>query len=311
MSTSDRSTSIRLPALALAAVPGRRKRTLELAREIEDRGYAGIYCASFGDGMGLCHSLAHTTERIPFGTAIANLYTRHATDYAASAAALHELSDGRFRFGIGVSHAPMNDRLGIASGMPLSDVRDFVATVRKQKRIGDLPPIVLAGLRKKMVALSAEIGEGVVFANCSRRHTPESLSVLPEAKRASDDFFIGDMIPTCIHDDLEAAAAINRRTLTMYVNLPNYRNYWKEAGYVEEMEAIEKAIAAGEHDRLPSLMTDEWLSDCTLYGPEARVLEGLEAWYDAGMKTPILVPSSAEGNQMKAFEEMFAMFDRL
>jgi len=41
------------------------------------------------------------------------------------------------------------------------------------------------------------------------------------------------------------------------------------------------------------------------------VLEGLEAWYDAGMKTPILVPSSAAGGQMKAFEEMFAMFDRL
>jgi len=119
------------------------------------------------------------------------------------------------------------------------------------------------------------------------------------------------MIPTCISDDMEAAAAINRRTLTMYVGLPNYRNYWKEAGYVEEMEAIEKAIEAGERDRLPELMTDEWLSDCTLYGPESRVLEGLEAWYEAGLKTPILVPSSAAGNQMKAFEEMFAMFDRL
>ncbi len=126
MTASDASTSIPLPALALAAVAGRRKRTLELAKEIEDRGYAGIYCASFGDGMGLCHSLAHVTERIPFGTAIANLYTRHATDYAASAAAMHELSDGRFRFGIGVSHAPMNDRLGVSTGKPLSDVRDFV-----------------------------------------------------------------------------------------------------------------------------------------------------------------------------------------
>jgi alkanesulfonate monooxygenase SsuD/methylene tetrahydromethanopterin reductase-like flavin-dependent oxidoreductase (luciferase family) len=311
MTATDRTTAIPLPALALAAVPGRRKRTLELAREIERRGYAGIYCASFGDGFGLCHSLAHVTERIPFGTAIANLYTRHPADYAASAATIHELSDGRFRFGIGVSHAPMNDRLGLHTGRPLSDVRNFVATLRRQKRIGDLPPIVLAGLRKKMVALSAEIGEGVVFANCSRRHTPASLSVIPETRRASGDFFVGNMLPTCISDDLEAAAAVNRRTLLMYVNLPNYRNYWKEAGYVEEMEAIEGAIEAGEQDRLPSLMTDEWLSDCTLYGPPSRVLEGLEAWYDAGMKTPILVPSSAVGNQLKAFEEMFALFARV
>jgi hypothetical protein len=34
----------------------------------------------------------------------------------------------------------------------------------------------------------------------------------------------------------------------------------------------------------------------------------VEAWFDAGIKTPILVPSSAEGNQMKAFDELFAAF---
>ena len=44
------------------------------------------------------------------------------------------------------------------------------------------------------------------------------------------------MIPTCISDDVEAAKAVNRRTLTRYTMLPNYRNYWKEAGYVEEMD---------------------------------------------------------------------------
>ncbi len=309
MAANPSAASKRLPALALAAVPGRKKATLDLAQEIERRGYAGIYCASFGDGMGLCHSLAHVTERIPFGTSIANLYTRNVTDFATHAATIHELSEGRFRFGVGVSHAPMNDRLGVTTGKPLADMRKFVEGMRAQKRIGDLPPIVVAGLRKKMVGLASEVAEGVVFANCSRRHTPESLSVLPADKRSSDDFFIGDMIPTCISDDMEAAAAVNRRTLTMYVGLPNYRNYWKEAGYVEEMEAIEKAISAGEHDRLPSLMTDEWLSDCTLYGPASRVLEGLAAWYEAGMKTPILVPSSASGGQFKAFEEMFALFD--
>ena len=48
------------------------------------------------------------------------------------------------------------------------------------------------------------------------------------------------------------------------MTLPNYRNYWKEAGYVEEMEAIEKAVAAGERERIPSLLSDAWLSDCTL-----------------------------------------------
>jgi len=66
-----------------------------------------------------------------------------------------------------------------------------------------------------------------------------------------------------------------------------------------------------DRDRLPELMTDEWLSDCTLYGPAERIFDGLAAWYDAGLRTPILVPSSAVGNQMKAFEEFFELFDRL
>ena len=311
MTSETRSTSIPMPAVALAAVPKRRRATLDLAREIETRGFAGIYCASFGDAMGLSHSIAHVTEHIPFGTSIANLYMRHPSDYAQSAAMIHELSGGRFRFGVGVSHGPMHRRAGIEAGKPLADMREFVEKLREVPRIGELPPIVIAGLRKKMVALSAEIGEGVVFANASCSHMATSLSALPESKRTDDDFFIGNMIPTCISDDLEAAAAVNRKTLTMYLGLPNYRNYWKEAGYKDEMEAVEAALDAGERDRLPELMTDRWLSDCTLYGPADRVLDGLEAWYEAGLRTPILVPASAVGNQMKAFEEFFALFERL
>ena len=57
---------------------------------------------------------------------------------------------------------------------------------------------------------------------------------------------------------------------------------------------------------MPQYLSDRWLADCTLFGPAAHVREGLEAWFDAGIKTPILVPSSAGGNQMRAFEELFA-----
>jgi alkanesulfonate monooxygenase SsuD/methylene tetrahydromethanopterin reductase-like flavin-dependent oxidoreductase (luciferase family) len=300
---------IPLPALAVAAVPRRRSATLDLAREIERREFPGIYCASVGDGLGLCLALAQATQRISLGTAIANMYTRLAPDYAATTALIHELSGGRFRFGVGVSHAPLLDRLGVTGGKPLAEMRRFVEGWRGTPRTGEQPPLVVAGLRRKMVALAGELAEGVVFANAARSHMKASLGVLSPEQRQAGDFFIGNMIPTCVSDDVEAAAAVNRRTLSFYVTLPNYRNYWKEAGYVEEMEAIEKAVAAGERERIPGLLSDAWLSDCTLYGPPETVLEGLSAWYDAGVSTPILVPSSAEGNQMKAFEELFAIFD--
>jgi alkanesulfonate monooxygenase SsuD/methylene tetrahydromethanopterin reductase-like flavin-dependent oxidoreductase (luciferase family) len=301
---------MKLPALALAAPAGRRRQVVDLAVEIERRGFAGIYCASFGDGLGLCLSMAHVTSTIQFGTAIANIYPRHAFDMAQSAAYVHELSGGRFRLGIGVSHGPTNDRLGVATGKPLSDTREYVASMRAATRqTGELPPIVLAALRKKMTALASDIGDGAVWANAARSHLPESLTAIDPTRLADDSFFIGNMLPTCIDDDEDAAAAVMKRTLTSYLMLPNYRNYWREAGYVDEMTAVEKTLDSGDRERLPSLMTDRWLNDVTLFGPRAKVLEGLDAWYAAGMKTPILVPSSTKGGQMVAFGEMFAAFE--
>src|ERR1700745_236674 len=53
------------------------------------------------------------------------------------------------------------------------------------------------------------------------------------------------MLPVCITDDEDAGLALHRRRLVGYVLLPNYRNYWKEAGYGEEMASIEQALAEG------------------------------------------------------------------
>lgn len=297
-----------MPALSLAAVPGRRKATLELAKEIERRGFTGIFCPSLGDGLALCEALALVTDEIVFGTSIAPIYYRQVVDFAQTASFIHEVSGGRFRFGIGVSHEPALNSRGISAGKPLTDTRNFITELKAVPRVGELPPIVLATLRKKMIALSEEIGDGMVFANGVRSHMKESLSVLSDEKRLNASFFIGDMIPTCIDADIEAAKAVNRRTLTGYAMLPNYRNYWKEAGYVEEMEAIEEAIEQGDREKVAAFLTDKWLADTTLFGTPAMIREGLEAWFDAGVSTPILVPSSANGGQMKAFEELFGIF---
>lgn len=297
-----------MPALSLAAVPGRRKATIELAQEIEKRGFSGIYGPSLGDSLALCEALAFATNEITFGTSIMPIYFRQVVDYASTVSFIHEVSDGRFRFGIGVSHEPALKSRGLDGGKPLADTRNFVQQLREVPRAGEMPPIILATLRKKMISLSEEIGQGMVFANGARSHMAESLSVISDSARTSDDFFIGDMIPTCINDDIEAAKAVNRKTLTSYAYLPNYRNYWKEAGYVEEMEGIEKALAEGDQEKVPQFLTDKWLADTTLFGTAAQVREGLEAWFDSGVKTPILVPSSANGGQMVAFEEMLAIF---
>ncbi|MBI2203442.1 MAG: LLM class flavin-dependent oxidoreductase, partial [Candidatus Rokubacteria bacterium] len=143
------------PAVSLVAVPGRRRATLDLAQKIEREGFTGIYCPSPGDGLALCQALALVTREIALGTSIAHIYTRHVLEFAQGAAIVHELSGGRFRFGIGISHGPAHERLGIRPGKPLEDIRRFVTELRSyDKQVGGLPPITLATLRQKMVALA-------------------------------------------------------------------------------------------------------------------------------------------------------------
>ncbi|WP_420437678.1 LLM class flavin-dependent oxidoreductase [Candidatus Poriferisodalis sp.] len=297
-----------MPAISLAAVRGRRERTLEIAAEIEQRGFSGIYCPSMGDPVALCQSIAHVTNEIHFGTSVQPIYFRNPVDMASTAAFIHEVSGGRFWLGIGVTHGPVHQRLGITPGKPLADIREYIAAMETaSQQHGELPPIVLATLRQRMAELSAEISCGAVWANASCNDFANSVAHLGDAANR-DDFFVGNMIPTVIDDDRSAGAARNRKTLSGYVALPNYRNYWKQAGWVDEMEAVEAAIAAGDGDAVNRAMTDDWLSNATLYGSASEVRDGVEAWFDAGCKTPILVPSSTSGGQLKALEELFDTF---
>ena len=297
------------PAVSLVAVAGRRRPTLDLARRLEQQGFTGIYCPSPGDGLALCEALALVTTTIPFGTSIAHIYTRHPFEYAQTAAVIHELSGGRFRFGIGVSHGPAHDRLGLRPGKPLDGIRTFVGEVKGYAaQVGALPPITLATLRRGMVRLAGEIAEGAVWANGARSHMAESLRALPTAARDDAAFFIGNMVPTCIDEDRAAAAAVMRKTLTSYVKLPNYQNYWIEAGYEDEMTAIREAVTRRDDAAVQAAMSDRWLADVTLFGSAQTVRDGVEAWRAAGVKTVILVPSSTRGGQMVAFEELIGAY---
>src|SRR6266851_8728783 len=74
-----------LPALNLVAAPGQRRATLDIAREIERRGFAGISVSSQYSNMAQCMGLAFATERIPFATAIAPIYARTAEEFAHGA----------------------------------------------------------------------------------------------------------------------------------------------------------------------------------------------------------------------------------
>jgi probable F420-dependent oxidoreductase len=298
-----------MPAITLVATPGRRAKMIELAREAEKRGFSGVYVPSLAAALPFCQSVLEATSRIEVATSIQPIYYVNPREMARTAAYLHEVGNGRFRLGLGVSHEVSRVQYGVEGrNRPVADTREYVAAMREaEKDAGPLPPVILATLRSKMLALAAEVAQGAVWANAARSHIPAQLAEIPQAAREVG-FTTAVMIPTVISDDREAAKEVHRRTLRMYLTLPNYRNYWKAAGYEVEMAAVEGALAEGKAEGIAHLAGDRWLADVTLFGSAAEVREGVAAWREAGITTPVLVPSSVAGGMTKAADELFAAF---
>lgn len=306
------------PAVSMVATSNRRNSMLDLARQAESLGFAGIACPSLGAAMGFCVSLAHATSTIKFWTSIQPIYYSHAIEMANTAAHIHEVSNSRFGLGLGVSHGPVINRLGATTATPLTDIKNYVETMRAQERFaGDLPPIYLATLRNKMLDLATEISQGAIWANASLTHIRSQLSRINDKRRS--EMFLANMIPTVISNDLAAAHAIHRKTLVGYVSLPNYRNYWRFCGYGEQIDAFEKILESAKREPRSSdniaannaaiiaAMDTQWLTDCTLSGDVDTVREGLWSWASAGV-LPIAVMSSTSGGQAQAIGELFSAY---
>jgi hypothetical protein len=74
------------------------------------------------------------------------------------------------------------------------------------------------------------------------------------------------------------------------------------------MDAVEQALAAGDRDRVPDLLPDDWIDDCTVSGPATVVRDRLDAWADLGI-LPVAVMSSTRGGQLVAIRELFAAYE--
>ena len=53
-------------------------------------------------------------------------------------------------------------------------------TYKEAKRVGELPPIIIAAMRDKMITLGARESDGIVFANAARSAIAGSLQRMNE-----------------------------------------------------------------------------------------------------------------------------------
>ena len=131
-----------------------------LAREAEDAGFDGVFIPEGpNDVMMCCFALAHSTSRIKIATWIANIYFREAVLAAASAEMLQSVSRGRFIFGLGVSHRPALEGLGIDMGDARKRLRKYVEVVRKGHK-GE--PVSALGMRLRIPPAAVPIHFGAL-----------------------------------------------------------------------------------------------------------------------------------------------------
>jgi probable F420-dependent oxidoreductase len=274
-----------------------------LARRIEDAGYDSVWSAEATefDGFTPLVVAAEHSVRLRLVSGIVNVFTRGPALLAQSAAALADVSNGRFVLGLGASSNVIVEQWnGIPFRRPLTKVAetvDYLRTVLAGERgpggfkLASPPaqpvPIVLAALRERMLLLAAEKADGV-FANflpLSNAEQVVSMFGRPDKEFACRFF--------SIHGPEEDALVTAKRTFVAYATVPVYAEFFRWLGRGDEIEPVVEAWNAGERKRALELAPEGLVRETFLLGPVDAQRERLAAFAEAGIETAVLAVSCA------------------
>lgn len=295
--------------LAAYLIPGRDlSAATALAARAEDLGYESLWVThGLGrDSFPVLQAYGAVTRRIGLGNGVVPIQPRHPAAMAQTALTLNEVTGGRFRLGLGVSHRPMiESMLGLELREPLAVMREYVAVLRgafgagasfegKHYRVRwslalperpPAPPIYLAGLSTRMLTLAGEIADGVILwlappSYVERVARPALAEGRRRAGKTLDGFEIVAAVPLAITDDRAAALGAFRNELTRYLQLPFYRAMLDAAGLGAHLAAFDRS---GE--------TPEALADALgAVGPADTARAYVARYREAGVTLPAVRP---------------------
>lgn len=240
------------------------------AAEVERLGATGLW---YGEAYGR-ESFAQATlcldgtSELLVGSSIANIYGRDALTTRAAQATLGARYPGRFVLGLGVSHAPLVERLrGHDYGKPLSAMRSYLEAIDGVTPVvadaAPARPRMLAALGPKMLELSRDQADGALPYLTLPEHTAEARAVL-----GPDKLLVVEAGAVLV-DDRDEARQRTHTHLEVYSGLPNYRASWTRQGFDED------DYVRGGSDRLKDAMVTVGVE-----ATRARIVEHLEAGAD-------------------------------
>ncbi len=250
------------------------------ARKVEKLGYSAIWIPEAVGREPFAHAgyLAANTERLIIATGIANIWARDPMTMMAGARTLAELSDGRFVLGIGVSHEPLVRVRGREFVKPYSYMREYLPKMKSALYMAvkpkEEPPIVIAALHPKMLALAAEQTHGTHTYFVPPEHTAQARAIIgPKAWICADQAVLLETDPGVARD----AARAYMKT---YTRLPNYANMLKALGFTDA------DFADGGSDRLVDAVV--------AWGSEEQIRQRIAAHHQAGATHVCILPLRAD-----------------
>jgi alkanesulfonate monooxygenase SsuD/methylene tetrahydromethanopterin reductase-like flavin-dependent oxidoreductase (luciferase family) len=270
-----------------------------VARETEQAGFEAVFSTEVNsDTMATALVMGAATERITVGTWVANIYLRHSYLCAKAAELIADDTDGRFLLGLGVSHGPVNDALGVDMTQAPDDlvayagvVRDWMAgrgptTHLPQRPATHRVPVYLATLSLAACERAAAVADGLMPTMWSPERVAKSAEYIARgrsrsAERRACELTLG--LPTFLGEDLDQLRDTARENLALYTGFPFFRRMWRESGFGAEADAMERGAGAAG-------LSDELLDSFCLIGPLSRCRERLSDYRSAGVDLPILNP---------------------
>lgn len=290
-----------------------------IAKLAEDSSIYGILSPEVPPYSALANAsiLSNHTKETLVGTWIANIYLRHPVLCAAESMTIQEYSSDRLMLGLGVSHKPVNSRLGIEMGDPIESMRNYVNSVRSYvdgssdqislKRKINPFPIYIAGLTEKTAQLAGEIADGLMPYLAGPEHLKklkESVLKGRESSSLSSDFVMTTGLPSFISEDLDLATEVARKSLSGYARLPFYQRVLKLSGY----EDVVKSIEDGENPA--EALTPELVNELALVGPASKCKETLLKYSEAGADMPIITPNPVgKQSPLEVMEQIIQVID--
>ena len=263
----------------------------ELFQRAEGAGYHDLWSAETSgyDGFTPLAAAAVQTDRVRLVTGIVNPFTRGPALLAQHAAALADLSGGRFVLGIGSSSNVVVERWNeVAFEKPLTKVREAVESMRAVLSGGRGPggfkletapaheiPIVVAALRGKMLALAAEVADGAFTNLVPLSGLPQVVDAYgaPGKELACRVF--------CVPQPEEEALALAKFMFAAYGTVPVYSEFYRWLGWGERVEPMIEAWNAKDRARALELVPEDLVREIFVFGPSEAMKERL-AEFEAG-----------------------------